>query len=157
MEPEPEAHVPSSGRVGLAPDVAGLGQRFLARLIDGLILIVPNLLALVLMQDHLVAGGLLALAIACAYEVPQLAARGATVGKRAMGIRVVTVREGANPTAAQAFVRVVVPELFIATPSAALQALSAPWTLAVYLAVFFDPWRRGLHDRFAGTRVVRNA
>jgi uncharacterized RDD family membrane protein YckC len=156
VEPDQTPQQPSAP-VGLAPDVAGLGQRFLARLIAGLIILVPNLVALAVAQDRPVFGGLLALAIAIAYEVPQLAARGATVGKRAMGIRVVTVAERGNPSAAQAFVRVVVPELFIATPSAALQSISAPWTLAVYLAVFFDPWRRGLHDRFAGTRVVRDA
>jgi uncharacterized RDD family membrane protein YckC len=141
----------------LAADVAGFGQRLLARLVDGLILLVPNLLALLVLQDRPVAGGLLALGIAVAYEVPQLASRGATVGKRAMGIRVVTIHDRGNPSAAQAFVRVVVPELLIATPSGALQALSLPWTLAVYLPLFFDPWRRGLHDRAAGTRVVRDA
>lgn len=140
----------------LVADVASLGQRFVARLIDGLVLLVPNLLALGIAQDRPVAGGLLALAIAVAYEVPQLATRGATVGKKAMHIRVTAVHHAGNPTAAQAFVRVVVPELFIATPAAALQAFSLPWTIAVYVPVFFDPWRRGLHDRFAGTRVVRD-
>lgn len=151
MEPEV-----TGSRPVVAPDIAGFGQRLLARFIDGLVLLVPNIVALLVAQDRPVAGGLLALAIAIAYEVPQLAARGATVGKRAMGIRVVTMHGGGNPSAAQAFVRVAVPELFVATPSATLQSFALPWTIAVYLPMFFDPWRRGLHDRAAGTRVVRN-
>lgn len=142
----------------LAPDVAGFGARFGARTVDGLILVVPQLVLWSVLG--LSGGAVVALSalISAAYEIPQLAGRGQTVGKRLFGVRVVSVHGGGNPLWAQAFVRWALPSLLAVSPSVALRELAGLWALAVYLPVLFDrPYRRGLHDRAAGTRVVRDA
>jgi uncharacterized RDD family membrane protein YckC len=72
------------------------------------------------------------------------AATGQTIGKMAVGVRVVPVGEGPL-TVGRAVVRVV-----------ALIASALPAGLGL-LPVAFDGGRRGLHDRLAGTRVVRTA
>jgi uncharacterized RDD family membrane protein YckC len=139
----------------LAPDVATVPQRFVARVIDGLVLMVPMLVVIAVSGiTTAYAALLLAVAVEALYEIPQLAARGATVGKRVMRLRVIT-HDGSPPSFGQAFVRVILPNVFAVSPAIALQDFGSLWGLAVYAAVFFDPWRRGLHDRAAGTRVVR--
>lgn len=70
------------------------------------------------------------------------AATGQTIGKMAVGVRVVPVGEGPL-TVGRALVRV-----------AALIASALPAGLGL-LPVAFDGGRRGLHDRLARTRVVR--
>jgi uncharacterized RDD family membrane protein YckC len=72
------------------------------------------------------------------------AATGQTIGKMAVGVRVVSVGEGPL-TVGRALVRVV-----------ALIASALPAGLGL-LPVAFDEARRGLHDRLANTRVVRTA
>jgi uncharacterized RDD family membrane protein YckC len=72
------------------------------------------------------------------------AATGQTIGKMAVGVRVVPVGEGPL-TVGRAVVRVV-----------ALIASALPAGLGL-LPVAFDEARRGLHDRLANTRVVRTA
>ena len=72
------------------------------------------------------------------------AATGQTIGKMAVGVRVVSVAEGPL-TVGRALVRVV-----------ALIASALPAGLGL-LPVAFDGGRRGLHDRLAKTRVVRTA
>lgn len=152
MAPELEQ---SPSRV-VAADAASFGQRFLARLVDGLVTLAPQLLVFAAIDGYgriLVAGLLEAL-----YEIPQLAWWGRTVGKRALGIRVVTTDgRAATPSWAQAFVRVMLPDALFLSPSDAIAGVAPLWWLAVYLPMLFDPWRRGVHDRAAGTRVVRDA
>ncbi len=70
------------------------------------------------------------------------AATGQTIGKMACGLRVVPAGDG-TLTVGRALVRV-----------AALLASALPAGLGL-LPVAFDDGRRGLHDRLAGTRVVR--
>jgi uncharacterized RDD family membrane protein YckC len=72
------------------------------------------------------------------------AATGQTIGKMAVGVRVVPVGEGPL-TVGRALLRVV-----------ALIAGALPAGLGL-LPVAFDGGRRGLHDRLAKTRVVRTA
>jgi uncharacterized RDD family membrane protein YckC len=72
------------------------------------------------------------------------AATGQTIGKMALGVRVVSAGEGPL-TVGRALIRV-----------AALLAAALPAGLGL-LPVVFDRARRGLHDRLAGTRVVRVA
>ena len=150
---EPDVDRPS--RRAMASDTAGFGQRLLARVVDGLILLAPNLLLYAALDGFAAVAAIGALDLL--YEIPQLARWGQTVGKRALGIRVVTVDGGLPPTPAQAFVRVVVPQVLFFSPSDTIAAVGPFWALAVYLPVFFEPMRRGLHDRAAGTRVVRDA
>ena len=73
-----------------ATQYVGVGPRFLAVLIDGIILgIVAGLLVAVFgSQQGGLAGGLVGI-LAIAYFIVMEATRGATVGKMAMGLRVV--------------------------------------------------------------------
>lgn len=149
MEPERTAT--------LAPDVAGFGARFGARTVDGLILVVPQLVLWSVLG--LSGGAILAISavVSAAYEIPQLALRGQTVGKRLFGVRVVSIHGGGNPLWPQAFVRWALPSILAVSPAPALRDVAGLWAIAVYLPLFFDPFRRGLHDRAAGTRAVRDA
>lgn len=153
MEPDVDR---STADAAVAPDVATVGQRFLARLVDGLVTLVPQLLVFATIDGY---GRVVAAAVVEAvYEIPQLALWGRTVGKRALGLRVVTT-DGRElpPSWAQAFVRVALPDALFLSPSDSIAGVAPIWWLAIYLPVLFDPWRRGVHDRAAGTRVVRDA
>jgi uncharacterized RDD family membrane protein YckC len=70
-------------------------------------------------------------------------AGGQTIGKMASGIKVVSTREPHPPGFGDALLRTLV--WFVLTVPAGLGLLTALLT----------PDRRGLHDRFAGTKVVR--
>jgi uncharacterized RDD family membrane protein YckC len=70
-------------------------------------------------------------------------AGGQTLGKMAAGIRVISAESASPVDVGRAFVR----EL-------TWVALAVPAGLGL-LSTVFSPDRRGLHDRFAGTRVVR--
>jgi uncharacterized RDD family membrane protein YckC len=77
----------------------------------------------------------------CAYLVV-FTAGGQTLGKMAMGIKVVSAQSQSSLDLAHALLRELL--WFI---------LAIPAGLG-FLSVFFSDSHRGLHDRFAGTRVV---
>ncbi|HEX7793690.1 MAG TPA: RDD family protein [Vicinamibacterales bacterium] len=70
-------------------------------------------------------------------------AGGQTMGQMALGIKVISDDAGASPDFSHAMVRTVV-----------WTVLAVPAGLGLATALF-SPDRRGLHDRFSGTRVVR--
>jgi uncharacterized RDD family membrane protein YckC len=70
-------------------------------------------------------------------------AAGQTLGKMAVGIRIVPAGDAPSVDLGRAFVRTL---LWL--------VLAVPVGLG-FLTALFSPDRRGLHDRFAGTRVVR--
>lgn len=70
-------------------------------------------------------------------------AGGQTMGQMALGIKVISDSEGVPPDVSHAIVRTFVWTL-----------LTAPVGLGLATALFSDD-RRGLHDRWSGTRVVR--
>ena len=144
-----------------APPVvlASIGQRFLARLIDGIIVGVPVVAALFATTDvgqannsnfslplPFILGSLL---LGALYEISLIATMGQTVGKRAMRIRVVRVDDGGLPGWGSASIRYLLPTAVGAIPILQLLAL------LVYLRALWDPMRQGFHDRAAGTIVVR--
>ncbi|SFQ00652.1 Uncharacterized membrane protein YckC, RDD family [Amycolatopsis arida] len=149
---------------------AGMGRRFAARLLDGLLLLVvlgalvggvvgllaargafdrddPPLWALLTL---IVLVYCVAPLIPPAYEIAMVARGGATVGKRALGIRVVRTADGALPGVGTSFLRFLVP-------------FGASWVscglggLLVYLSPVFDrsPAQQGWHDMAAKTMVIR--
>jgi len=139
---------------GAAPVDAGLGARLLATLADAAILTALDLSVVYLTAQIcglslrelgvLPKAPLLAfLAIENAGYLVAFTAAGQTLGKMAAGIRVVTA-EGARPLGlAQAALRTL-----------AWLLLAVPLGLGLLTAAFAAD-RRGLHDRFAGTRVIR--
>lgn len=84
------------------------------------------------------------------YEIIPTAFWGRTPGKAIVGTRVVGMADGQPPGWKRAILRWVLPAL-------AFQVHVIGWALAVLLraALLFDPLRRGVHDRLAGTIVVR--
>lgn len=115
----------------------------------------------------LVSFFLLVFGLALVYYWALHVAGGATLGKRALGLRVVTAsdRSGVGVRAAgiRAVVYLVGPAAFLFAPkigfvgSSAISALGGLLWLADSLMAAVDIQRRSLHDRAAGTLVVRKA
>ena len=76
-----------------------------------------------------------------AYEILMLARYGATLGKLALGIRVITAR-GDRLT------------LGLSAGRYLAQLVSSATLTIGYLMAAFDPEKRSLHDRICNTRVV---
>jgi uncharacterized RDD family membrane protein YckC len=162
--------VPSLGTVR----VAGVGQRFVARLIDGVLyLIIFGILlgigvGSVSSSSHhtcdvngvcttVVSGGGLGAIygltaagylLGFLYEFFFIALRGQTIGKMVMGVKVVSAETGQVPGYGKAFVRQVIPAFgwFICFIVGVL----------VYLSVFFDGTKRNQswYDKAAGDFVI---
>lgn len=93
--------------------------------------------------------GILILALAI-YQLVMLATRGQSIGKRLVGIRIVTHPDGANPGGVKTILlRGVVPGIIGAIP-----LLGGIFSLADVLSIFRED-RRCLHDLIAGTQVVK--
>ncbi|NUS73078.1 MAG: RDD family protein [Corynebacteriales bacterium] len=87
-----------------------------------------------------------------AYEVPAMMNSGQTMGKRLVGVKVVSLTTGTNPRFGQSFRRwglFALPMLFPLLCSLPLQALDAAWCM------WDRPARQCGHDKFASTVVVR--
>lgn len=105
----------------------------------------------------LVFGAPLAFAL---YEFLMTAKRGQTLGKMALRIRIVAVGRDqsggdlAPPSRglgwSKAALRMLMPGLCVVFP------IFPPLFFLPYLWAIFDPAREGLHDKIAGTRVVRD-
>jgi uncharacterized RDD family membrane protein YckC len=135
------------------PD-ASLGARMVAGLLDLGILCVVDLLVIYFTMAIAGVGalelGLLPKAPLLAFLVLQnggylvgFTAGGQTLGQMALGLRVVTAADAGPLSVARALTRTVVWSL-----------LTLPAGLGLLTAVFASD-HRGLHDRLAGTRVVR--
>ena len=141
--------------LGVARHYAGFWIRFLARVIDGILFgIVFFILGLVFFGSNGFAlmapfGArtfgimfLLRMVIAAAYEIFLTAQYGGTLGKLALGLRVITT--GGDRLS-----------LGLSTGRYFAQLLSA-FTLTIgYIMAGIDDQKRALHDRICNTRVVR--
>lgn len=140
-------------------ELAGIGQRVLARFIDGLVVGIPVSVVLTIVLNRMYTVPeeppslfpiwLATLPIFVAYEVVLVALWGQTVGKRMIGIRVAGP-DGAVPGWARATRRFLLPFAAAMVPYVGLLL-----DIAVFLRAAFVPDRRGFHDLFAGTTVVR--
>ncbi len=141
----------STGRLTLA----GIGARFVAVFLDGLIMqavqfVVGMAIGLLMATTATpeAAAGLavlnivISLAIGFSYEAFFLAAKGATPGKMAMKLRVVRP-DGSPISMGQAWGRTLGKQV------------SALILMIGYLMAFWDEEKRALHDRMAGTRVIK--
>jgi uncharacterized RDD family membrane protein YckC len=137
---------PGGGWEPLPPQLAGVWPRVGARLLDALLVgVVVGILGAVLgPPDNL--GLLLTVAAMLGYETLMLANGGQTLGKLLLGLRVVRADQ-APLTTRDALVRSLVIELIWIVPFG--------W-LIVALLLERDRRRQGLHDRAAGTLVVRS-
>ncbi|WP_027931578.1 RDD family protein [Amycolatopsis thermoflava] len=145
--------------------LATMGSRFLARVVDGLIIGVPLTILVLILQLAVLAGDpstwwifLLFLPLTSlsvlVYEGVMLATRGATVGKNVAGIRIVTEQSAGQPGAGigggPAFTRLatmVLPGL--------IPCIGGLVELLVVLSPFFDEQaRQGWHDKAAKTYAI---
>ncbi len=91
-------------------------------------------------------------AVAFVYETVMIARLGRTVGKIAFGTRVVRVVDGERPGWSESVMRALVPLSLGAIPRVGVFL-----GVLVYSIALWNPLRQGLHDKAAGTLVVRNA
>jgi uncharacterized RDD family membrane protein YckC len=120
---------------------AGFWRRFVASLLDGLILGVLYLIVLVVL-DEAVAGGLYLLANLVYFAYFEGAAAGQTPGKKALGIRVIDFKTGGSIGYGRAFIRYI-----------GRIVSSIPLGLG-YFWMLWDKEKQTWHDKFAGSVVV---
>jgi uncharacterized RDD family membrane protein YckC len=119
-------------------------MRFLALLIDGIIvLVVGVLLAFILRNAPGLSGGLIGL-LAIAYYIVMVATQGATVGKMALGLRVVKT-DGSPISWSESVIRNLL-RIIDALPFAYIVGAILIWT---------SPLKQRLGDRVANTVVIR--
>lgn len=128
---------------------AGNGPRILAALIDGIIVSIGAfILGMVLnsagmsSQNTSMNTGV-NLVLSLVYFVGYQSQSGVTLGKKAMGIRVVDSK-GAKPTMMTLFLREIVGKFI----SAIILGIG-------YLMILWDGRKQGLHDKIAQTYVVK--
>lgn len=89
-------------------------------------------------------------AVGAVYHILMVHYRGQTVGKMALGIKVVQIEDGALPSWDRAAIRWAVPVLFAWIPLVGGLA-----QLLDYLWMLWDPQRQCVHDKAARTIVIR--
>jgi uncharacterized RDD family membrane protein YckC len=153
---------------GLAGTIPTLWARIGARLFDELLLLIPSIavtLPYLRLDSNTGIDGIprwvtvVTLVIPVVYEIAFLAVRGATPGKMLVGIGVRNAADGGRIVPYQAGLRVLIPALggalALGVPSAEVASLCQLITPFVYTSALWDPRRRGLHDKAAGTIVLR--
>ncbi|HEV7864518.1 MAG TPA: RDD family protein [Acidimicrobiia bacterium] len=135
----------------LGRPLAAWGQRLGAIVIDEIfVFVITVCAAIVLGWRHTFAGAVLSLVMASAYYAALNGSDvGQTFGKRVLGIQVRDAASGETIGAKRAALRYVVVGLFRIVPFFALfTILDGLWPL-------WDPKRQALHDKIAGSVVVR--
>jgi uncharacterized RDD family membrane protein YckC len=153
--------------------VASVGQRFLARLIDGLIYLVAAIILFAIglgsiasnthqvcdasgCYDRTTSGGVGGFFAAIAvlilftflYEWLFVAFKGQTLGKMAIGVKVVRQDNGQVPGLGKSFIRQIIPAI--------ASAICSLVGLLMYISVFFDNTGRNQtwYDKAAGDYVI---
>ena len=161
--PPPPPTDPGSSAGQLVP--VGPWPRFGARIIDGLVLFIPNaILAAILTDDTTTSFGgvgsedfvylLVTTMLGFAYAVWLEASRGQTVGKMALGFKVVGPdgRLPSNDVALRRNAWLLLGLIPLLGP-----LLSFVAAIAIGVTISNDPFKRGTHDNFAGgSAVVRS-
>jgi len=150
-----------------APTTPGLLERFVARLLDGLIVGIPTglVMSIVLGIAGLGDEAISLVLVSAVVGVAQLAyflhfesTTGQTIGKRVMSLRTVDAAGGV-PSQQQALRRNVWLALSIFSGIPVLGFLTGLGSLAAVVAIAVtinsSPLGRGWHDNLAGTAVVR--
>jgi uncharacterized RDD family membrane protein YckC len=122
---------------------AGFWRRFAADFIDGLVLVIPYIIVALIFKHSPALRELVTLLIGLGYYTYfEGGESGATVGKRAMGIRVYDFRHGGPIGYGRAFIRYIG------------RIVS---TIPLFLGYFWMLWdgeKQTWHDKFAGCVVV---
>jgi uncharacterized RDD family membrane protein YckC len=146
---------------GMAP-LASLGRRLIARVVDALVVGIPVTLVLWPMTggwdyDGRGGGGFgqqtVVLLVYFVYEGLMLSARGQTLGKMLMRIRVAMLDNGSTPRGAPAWIRSAVYSLPQLLPCLGFLF----WLVNALFCTWDKPYRQCLHDKAARTVVVSAA
>lgn len=129
------------------------GQRLVARSIDALV-VLPAIVLIAAVTDGPVRSALGLVGVA-AYEVALVVRRGQTLGKMAMGTRIVDRMSGSLPSLKQATGRwiVVIAGSVVALVVPEIEPFEIVYTLVILAPVLQPPLHRGFHDLAAGTVV----
>ncbi|MDZ7674170.1 MAG: RDD family protein [Acidimicrobiales bacterium] len=164
MGAQPDPPPPPSGPEMPALEPIGPWPRLGAKFIDNLILLVPSMvLAIVVGGSGFLSGefgprpflaSVLTTLLSWAYFVYLEATRGQTLGKMALGFKVIDV-DGRTPSldvAAKRNLWMLLPLIPVIGSFAQLAA-----AIGIGVTIGSGPFHRGLHDNFAGgTAVVRS-
>jgi uncharacterized RDD family membrane protein YckC len=139
----------------------GLGKRFLARLIDGLLVGIPISIILAVLPGIPLGGfvaGIVSAAAGFGYFVYLETTKGATIGKQLLSLRV-TEEVGTSPISSDASMRrnawMLIGALSGIPVIGALASLaSLVIVIAIAVTLNGDDRKQGLHDRMGGTLVV---
>jgi uncharacterized RDD family membrane protein YckC len=166
--PPPSAPPPGQPGPGPAPqlDPVGPWPRLGARIIDGLVLFIPNLIIAAVLTDGdgggfggLASSGdllylLVTTLVGFGYAVWLEASRGQTVGKMAVGIKVIGP-DGRVPATDVAARRNAWLLLSLVPVLGGIVSLVV--AIAIGVTINSDPFKRGVHDNFAGGSAVVRA
>ncbi|HEX3825936.1 MAG TPA: RDD family protein [Sporichthyaceae bacterium] len=140
---------------------AGFGERFAARLIDALILLPLSFVALAIAASAANGGNggglglayVFGFAFGAGYEILMIASRGATLGKMAMGLRVVNLSDGRTPSIGTAIARYFAFNFLFGLATA---LFFIPGIVFVLSPLYDKTGRRqGWWDKMVGTMVVK--
>ena len=140
--------------------LAPIGRRVAGLILDQLIVAVPAAIVIVAIgftpSDAVTSRSLLTFNIcltsaAFVYQTLMIALLGRTVGKLALGTRVVRLVDGGRPDWWEAAIRALLPLALGAIPR-----IGVFLGIMVYSIALWNPLRQGLHDKAAGTLVVRH-
>lgn len=154
----PIPRVPSDFPAQGPASLASIGQRAAARIIDVLLVALPGALAILpfltiegneVRIDNEVGATAVAVGLSVLYETVLVGSWGRTLGKAVLGLRVARLVDGERPHWHQAAIRALLPASISVIPVVGVLSLG------VYLSAALHPIRQGLHDRAAGTVVVR--
>ena len=139
--------------------LARMWRRVVAQLLDQLLVLLPVVaVALGLgvrnvddISDHAFAINVAVILVAFTYEFGMVGAWGRTVGKFALGTRVVRIDTGGPVLWYSSAIRALVP-----LAAGVIPGIGQILSLFVYVRAFLDPRHQGWHDRAAGTIVIAN-
>ena len=141
--------------------LAPISRRIGGLILDQLIVACPAVIVIVILgftpSDSVTSRSVLIFnisltSLAFVYQTIMVAMLGRTVGKIAVGTRVVRLVDGGRPDWSEAAMRALVPLAFGAIPKVGVFLGAMVYSLALW-----TPLRQGLHDKAAGTLVVRHA
>ena len=154
----------------------GFWLRLLARLIDALVLMIPSVTVMILVvgtsfftsvmggdfsvltsgTPMFIVAGLINACMYAAYEAFLTSTYGGTLGKMALGLRVI-LTDGSMLNLQQALIRHLIYAgggiIGALVPMAGF--LNVLWILVDNVSAAFDPQKRAVHDRIANTFVVK--
>jgi uncharacterized RDD family membrane protein YckC len=154
----------AGGAGGGQGDLASPWSRLGARILDGLILLIPNIIIAVVLGagayglggdasfGAALVAGIIGTFIGLAYEFYFLTKDGATIGKKALNIKVVQ-ENGADLDQEVTIRRLILPALNAIPVIGPL--INAIVGLATAIMIFVDDRRQVPHDKIAKTLVVR--